>query len=180
MPFLCGLIIFLLLDQTGLGGQMLLAALIHELGHIATMLCLGQQPKKIVFGGFGIRLEKKDSFHLSYGKEILIYASGPLMNFLVAALFCKSPAMYRIHLLLGCFNLLPMGVLDGGQILRCLLQQKLEISKADRILQIFTIGVGAGLVVLSVFVFCKSGYNLSLFVTTIYLLWMAIAGNGEI
>ena len=33
--------------------------------------------------------------------------------------------------LLGIFNLLPVGVLDGGQILRCFLQKRMEISRAD-------------------------------------------------
>ena len=72
VPFLCGLILFLLVDRTGLGGQMVLAALSHEIGHLLAMTVLGEQPQKIVFGSFGIRIEKRPGTRLSYHKEILI------------------------------------------------------------------------------------------------------------
>ena len=42
VPFLCGLILFLLVDRTGLGGQMVLAALSHEIGHLLAMTVLGR------------------------------------------------------------------------------------------------------------------------------------------
>ena len=87
VPFLCGLILFLLVDRTGLGGQMVLAALSHEIGHLLAMTVLGEQPQKIVFGSFGIRIEKRPGTRLSYHKEILIYAAGPAVNLLAAGLF---------------------------------------------------------------------------------------------
>ena len=129
VPFLCGLILFLLVDRTGLGGQMVLAALSHEIGHLLAMTVLGEQPQKIVFGSFGIRIEKRPGTRLSYHKEILIYAAGPAVNLLAAGLFAGHPAVCRVHLLLGIFNLLPVGVLDGGQILRCFW---LETGKFER------------------------------------------------
>ena len=74
VPFLCGLILFLLVDRTGLGGQMVLAALSHEIGHLLAMTVLGEQPQKIVFGSFGIRIEKRPGTRLSYHKEIRRFA----------------------------------------------------------------------------------------------------------
>ena len=70
VPFLCGLILFLLFDRTGLGGQMVLAALSHEIGHLLVMAFLGGYPQKIVFGGMGIRIDKRPDARLSYGREI--------------------------------------------------------------------------------------------------------------
>ena len=87
VPFLCGLILFLLVDRTGLGGQMVLAALSHEIGHLLAMTVLGEQPQKIVFGSFGIRIEKRPGTRLSYHKEILIYAAGPAVNLLDDGLY---------------------------------------------------------------------------------------------
>ena len=69
VPFLCGLILFLLVDRTGLGGQMVLAALSHEIGHLLAMTVLGEQPQKIVFGSFGIRIEKRPGTRLSYQRD---------------------------------------------------------------------------------------------------------------
>ena len=164
VPFLCGLILFLLVDRTGLGGQMVLAAL----------------SQKIVFGSFGIRIEKRPGTRLSYHKEILIYAAGPAVNLLAAGLFTGHPAVCRVHLLLGIFNLLPVGVLDGGQILRCFLQKRMEISRADFWQRTISFLGGAGLAVLAAVIFWNSGYNASLLVTSAYLLWLLLVGNGEI
>lgn len=180
VPFLCGLILFLLSDRTGLGGQMVLAALAHETGHLIAMTVLGEQPQSIVFGGFGVRIEKRPDFGLSYGQEICIYAAGPSVNLLTAALFFHFPAIRRVHLLLGVFNLLPISVLDGGQILRCLLQRRMEISRADFWQRTVSVFCGAGLAVLASVVFWYSGYNISLLVICGYLLWVLLAGNSEI
>lgn len=180
VPFLCGLILFLLFDRTGLGGQMVLAALVHELGHLAAMAALGEQPRSIVFGGFGIRMERRQGTRLPYQKEIWIYGAGPAVNLLAALLFFPYPPIRRVHLLLGLFNLLPMGVLDGGQILRCILQKKTEMARGDFWRRSVSLCCGSLLILSAAAVFFKSGYNASLLSTSVYLMWLLIAGNDEI
>ena len=61
-----------------------------------------------------------------------------------------------------------------------LLQNKIEISRADRFQRLVSFFCAAGLVVLAAAVFWKSGYNASLLVTTGYLLWLLFVGNSEI
>lgn len=180
VPFLCGLILFLLFDRTGLGGQMVLAALVHELGHLIAMAALGEQPQSIVFGGFGVRMERRQGTRLSYQKEIWIYAAGPAVNLLAALLFFPNPQICRVHLLLGLFNLLPMGVLDGGQILRCILQKKMEMARGDFWRRSVSLCCGSLLVLLALAIFLTSGYNASLLSTSIYLMWLFLAGNDEV
>ncbi|MDD3193311.1 MAG: hypothetical protein PHE47_05580 [Oscillospiraceae bacterium] len=180
VPFLCGLILFLLYDRTGLGGQMVLAALSHELGHLLAMVAMGERPQRIVFGSFGIRMEKRPGIRISYGKEIGIYAAGPAVNLLIALLFWKAPAVWQVHLLLGLFNLLPMGVLDGGQLLRCFLQRRVDISRSDFWSRSISFSCGVFLALSAAVVLWKSGYNASLLATTAYLFWLLLAGNREI
>lgn len=180
VPFLCGLILFLLFDRTGLGGQMVLAALVHELGHLAAMAALGEQPRSIVFGGFGVRMERRQGTRLPYQKEIWIYGAGPAVNLLAALLFFPYPPIRRVHLLLGLFNLLPMGVLDGGQILRCILQKKTEMARGDFWRRSVSLCCGSLLILSAAAVFFKSGYNASLLSTSVYLMWLLVAGNDEI
>ncbi|MCI9405644.1 MAG: hypothetical protein HFK04_01820 [Oscillospiraceae bacterium] len=180
VPFLCGLILFLLFDRTGLGGQMVLAALVHEIGHLIAMAALGEQPQSIIFGGFGIRMERRLGTRLPYQKEIWIYGAGPAANLLTALLFFSNPRICRVHLLLGLFNLLPMGVLDGGQILRCILQQKMEMVRGDFWRRSVSLCCGLLLILLAVAVFLTSGYNASLLSTSVYLMWLLIAGNDEV
>lgn len=180
VPFLCGLILFLLLDRTGLGGQMVLAALVHELGHLIAMAALGEQPQSISFGGFGVRMERRPGTRIPYQKEIWIYGAGPAVNLLAALLFFFDPKICRVHLILGIFNLLPMGVLDGGQILRCVLQQKMEMVRGDFWRRTISLCCGLLLIISAFAVFWTSGYNASLLTTSVYLMWMLLAGNDEV
>ncbi len=180
VPFVCGLILFLLFDRTGLGGQMVLAALAHEIGHLLVMVILGEQPQSIVFGSFGIRMERKPGTRLAYQKEIWIFAAGPAVNLLTALLFFSHPSVCRVHLLLGLFNLLPVSVLDGGQILRCILQQKMEMARADFWRKVVSLCCGTALILLAFAIFWVSGYNASLLSTSVYLMWLLLAGNDEV
>ncbi len=121
----------------------------------------------------GIRIEKRPDARLSYGREICIYAAGPAVNLLVAALFFPYPGDTAGTSLLGILIFFPSVSLDGGQILRCFLQNKIEISRADRFQRLVSFFVRRD-VVLAAAVFWKSGYNASLLVTTGYLLWLLL------
>lgn len=180
VPYLCALIVFLILEPSKAAGQMLLAAFIHETGHIIMMHITGKQPERIVFGAFGVRIESKASPAVSYQTEMLVFFAGPLINFVAALLFFQNKTVRQIHLMMGLFNLLPMGVLDGGQILRCLLQQKMPLLQADKWTGILSLVVGIILFVCSGGVLLFSGYNGTLFLTTLYLFWMLIAESGQI
>lgn len=180
VPFLCALILFLIWDPTGLGDQMVLAAVLHEAGHLLAMACLGKRPQRIVFGGFGVRIETPPGVQVAYGKEALIYAAGPVVNLLLAAAFSACPAVWRTHLVLGLFNLLPMGVLDGGQILRCVLQQRMEMDRADFWMKACSFFCGVIMACGAAAVWLTSGYNFSLLITTGYLFSLLFAGNSEV
>lgn len=122
-PFLAVLTVFLTLDKTGLAGQMLAAALMHELGHLTVMYVLRQPPRRIDCASFGIRIVKQSS-SISYGKEAAIYAAGPLVNLACAAACAAGEGgistLGQVHLLLGLFHLLPVGALDGGMLVSAL------------------------------------------------------------
>ena len=56
----------------------------------------------------------------------------------------------------------------------------MEISRADFWQRTISFLGGAGLAVLAAVIFWNSGYNASLLVTSAYLLWLLLVGNGEI
>ncbi len=100
----------------------LLAALLHECGHLAAIrLCKGRISKVIVypFGGEIVLDEKL----LSYRESIFVSAAGIAVNLFSAGFivfFGKSMLMTKFcicSLALGLFNLLPLRQLDGGSIL---------------------------------------------------------------
>ena len=100
----------------------LLCSLMHELGHIAVMLCLGITPGTVTFCAGGIALPAKE-LDCSCGKAVLILLAGPAVNLLSAAvsiLTGQTGTFAAASLALGIFNLMPFRSFDGGRIYACL------------------------------------------------------------
>lgn len=132
---LTALFIALYSDHTGLVRIGLLAAVLHECGHVLAWLLLTRTLPTLQLSAFGIGLET-DRVVLSPVKTFLLAAAGPAMNFILclAALWKMN---YRASYwgfffaaangLLGVFNLLPFGKLDGRQMWRILLAGGLHL-----------------------------------------------------
>lgn len=104
----------------------LLAVILHELGHFAVLRLCGAPVQGLSFGALGAVMKSERS-GLSYGTELLALLAGPLTNLLCAAVLTVPartfPGLYAAagtHLTLGVFNLLPIRPLDGGQALELL------------------------------------------------------------
>ncbi len=112
-----------------------LSILAHELGHALTSRYFGLQPRieLVMFGGMTYRepaRTKRDDF--------LIVAAGPAVNFLIAGAAWLAPDLgeglaslalqvaMMINFWWGAFNLLPIIPMDGGQLLRVILQSTLK------------------------------------------------------
>lgn len=110
----------LLWRPEGVAVSCLLAAVLHEGGHLLAMLWLRVPPEDCVLGAFGARIRLGHRLP-SYKSNLIISFGGPFANFLCAgvlyAVGAGTPAL--VHLVLALFNLLPASALDGGEILRC-------------------------------------------------------------
>ena len=100
----------------------LLAALLHEAGHWAALRLLGGRLLSLRLGPLGAVMEG-DWRRLSYGRELAVALAGPAVNLLCALALRFLPLPERevfagAHFMLGVFNLLPIGPLDGGRALR--------------------------------------------------------------
>jgi Zn-dependent protease len=102
-------------------GVLLLASLfLHEVGHMFAARSLGVPVRE-----FGVRLGGtyvKRAHAARHRDEILIAASGPLMNFLLVIPFILipqiGPQLAVCNLAIGFLNLLPLPASDGLRILR--------------------------------------------------------------
>lgn len=167
-----------------------LAALIHELGHLAAAVACGVRITGMRLDLFGARLELPGL--LSYRQELLVALGGPAANLLTAAVLSRawtacgcpvcgaSPSLSGWALVLGVLlpaslglcavNLLPVATLDGGRILSCLLSLTLGADAARRVLRLLSLFLLSLLWLLSVYALLRAGQFLSLFVFSFSLL----------
>ncbi len=167
-----------------------LAALIHELGHLAAAVACGVRIAGMRLDLFGARLELPGL--LSYRQELLVALGGPAANLLTATVLFRawtacgcpvcgaSPSLSGWALVLGVLlpaslglcavNLLPVATLDGGRILSCLLSLTLGADAARRVLRLLSLFLLSLLWLLSVYALLRAGQFLSLFVFSFSLL----------
>ena len=96
----------------------LLAAAIHELGHLAVLHAFGGHAESISIEGAGTRINMGP---LENREEFLCAAAGPAASFLLISLCRFFPKLAFCALVQGMFNLLPVHPMDGGRMLRCFL-----------------------------------------------------------
>ncbi len=158
----------------------LLASALHELAHMtAAKLCKIQiQELRLDIFGAALKVERT---MLSYSKEIILAAAGPLANILSALLllfFLRGasalPPFLSLFIaasfFLGVLNLLPVSDFDGGRITYCIAECLFSPNVAFGIQRTLSFSVAICLWLLSVYLLLRLGATLSLFVFSIFLL----------
>lgn len=126
---LCSALYFLLyFDASGFLRLGLLAAVLHELGHILVYSI--QQRRlpviEVTMTGFCMRTVGE---RLSPRQRLVLAAAGPVVNFALAGVWAvrlaqaatiRGSAFWAANLLTGLFNLLPVPPLDGAQMAACI------------------------------------------------------------
>ncbi len=117
-------------------GIIFVSVLCHEFGHALTAVMFGQNPRieLVALGGLTYHNGQK----LSFWKQFFIVLDGPLVGFilvLIATLLLQVPAFAQgtvayilsltraVNLFWTIVNLLPVMPLDGGQLLRIVLER---------------------------------------------------------
>lgn len=118
-------------------GVFLLAALLHELGHLAAARMMGLRVRCVILSALGaeICLEERAT---SFLQDLVLSLSGPAANLLTAALCAflgRFPILLGASLLLGGFNLLPILPLDGGCGMYALLSHLGSCAWAERLMR---------------------------------------------
>ena len=170
------MLIILILTRSLLSLAALLAAFLHELGHIAAARICEVPLRELRLGIFGASLTL-DGGLFSYKSELITAAAGPAVN--LCAVLALLPVANRLSRFGICFftasaflailNLLPVADLDGGRILTCILSRFFSPRAVYSVVETLSFLVILSLWSLSVYLLLRLGASLSLFVFSLAL-----------
>ena len=155
----------------------MLSALMHETAHFVAMKMCGARFLRISLDPFGADIGA-DTSRLSYKSEIVVFLSGPLMNFVLALLSLLFYFSFKGMLVLAfCIsniifffvNILPVRGLDGARVLFCLLCECFDSDRAGKIYDAVTTIFFGVLCAIALLLLFLSEYNLSLVFICCYL-----------
>ncbi len=167
--FFAVLCICSLSDKNGIYLSGLLAAFIHECGHLLSAVFLKLTPSAVSATSAGLKM------HIPYldadnGKHIIIAVFGALFNiitFAVTFLFC--PRFAAANLAICILSLLPADPFDGGRIVHLIIEKFLSQEKAELIMLILTLIVLIFVVTAGTYILIRSRYNFSLLVLSLLI-----------
>lgn len=143
-------------DQQGVLVWVLLACVLHELGHYLAIYLVGARSNGLRLSAVGAEISIQG--RLSYGKEWVVAVAGPVVNFICALATCQLHPMFAgIHLSLGLFNLIPILPLDGGRCLGAALCMVLPPHQTEQIQAVAGVVVAMVLVCAGAFVTLQTG-----------------------
>lgn len=180
-PFCAVMCAVLYIDKTGLIMPTLLAAAIHEAGHLFALWAYECPPAAVDLIPAGVRITKR----AGRAKEnVYVCAlSGPLLNLAVAVssglnfyLYNRTFVLYFavINGMLCVFNLLPCLGLDGGTVLLNLLCRRLSPFAAQNIMRAISLLFVLLCITAVVGLYFRGIFNLSLLFAAFYLLLCAV------
>ena len=187
------LILFYFTKQMETYVVIMVFAIIHELGHLVAGLALGMIPESIKLMPYGLSISFKlipKDYNKKIGtgnlleiKKIIVATAGPLTNFFIILIIfnlkidlISNLIIVYANLLIIIFNLLPIYPLDGGRILKSIL----NLLKGKRKSEIIINRVSNIFLFLIIFVFSILIYylkNISILFIMIYLLYLVTREN---
>ena len=96
------------------------------MSHLTVAILIGAVPKKISVNPFGVSLELYSYEKIDFWGRIFFFSIGPFTNFIIAIIsfFLKfNDLIIYTNLAILCFNVLPILPLDGGKILKEILNK---------------------------------------------------------
>ena len=171
--------LFYLLD----GGKTLIyifvSASFHESAHIFFYYIFKARIKSVKVLPFGISAEFSSTSKLSFFKENIALAAGPLFNLIIAVLsflisknsfFAENGDFIAYNLAYFLLNILPVFPLDGGRVFRNILFCFFPYSKTVFISKAVSAAFILLLFTLSLVIFTLNCRNFSLLLISLYLL----------
>ncbi|MBR2295923.1 MAG: site-2 protease family protein [Clostridia bacterium] len=175
--FLAVLLTMMSISSSPYPMMLILAYIIHELGHIIIAKINHIPMRKFKIGSFRLSLSY-DCSGVPYKKELFVCLGGIAFNLLFASLMAilklykyDSISFFILcNLSLALMNLYPVSTLDGGGILKCLLMMLFDTEKAEKISKIISLIAVFILWLCAVYLQLVFDSNISMLFISIFLL----------
>ena len=162
-------------DREGVFLWVLASCLCHELGHLLALHLLRVPVRKVRITAVGAEICVAGG--MSYRGELAAALAGPTVNLLLAALVSRRSGgelLAGINLALGVFNLIPVGRLDGGRAMECVLSLGVGPEVGRRVVEVTSWVFAVGLLVLGCCLLRWGGNGTLLLIA----LWMTVSVAG--
>ena len=151
----------------------LAACALHELGHYAAVRPLGGRVARLKLSCAGAGMALSAPRPPGPARGLAAALAGPAVNLLCAWLWSGLGETWwcfaGLHLALGLFNLLPVGPLDGGRALSCLLTLVGREDWAQPVVGLLSVGLSMGLTVGALLLWRVGEGNLTLLLVALWL-----------
>lgn len=165
----------------------LIAAGLHEAGHLAALRHYGVPVRAIRLTAFGAEIDAPRLARLSYGRELAVVLAGPAVNLLCGGLLALAGLWFSwecaflfsgAHLALAAFNLLPVLPLDGGRALYLLAAYFFAPAAGERFCAALSLGCALALCALGAEIALLRGGGWLFLLAACGLLWGAMRQLG--
>lgn len=112
---------------------LLLFSTLHELAHIIALLIVGGNVDRLCISYYGVGM--KYSTAISVKNEIIVLAAGIALNLFFSVINVQRQINFALFLI----NVLPIYPLDGGRIIKLLLERIFDYNLSYRIYYVFSI-----------------------------------------
>lgn len=116
--YLLAAVCVLMLPSSWLFGW-LAAVTVHEASHLAALFCCRVPIREIRIGFNGAKIS---TGYICPEQELVCAAAGPVCSLMLLPFAVRFPVTALIGLVQGSFNLLPIYPLDGGRMLRAIME----------------------------------------------------------
>lgn len=189
------LIVFYFTKQIEIYAYIMIFCIIHELGHLLAGIFLKMKPEKIEIMPFGLSVQFKllpedynnkiMKSNILQIKKIIIALSGPIINciiiiiayFLELSITIKSMIIYS-NIIIVMFNLIPIYPLDGGRILKGILNIIYGNLKTEKIMNRISNITMIFITVICAFIIYILR-NIAIIITLVYLWYLIINENKK-